>query len=790
MNKTIVLTKTLSCLCTLALLLGVSMPAPGYASTAAIQPAVSVNSATGFTIVSASDVQTLDPHMAFVTSSAEVISQEYETLLTYQREDPETLVPLLAESWAILDDDTTYTFTLRSGIMFHAGGQLEAHDAAYSFWRGLLQDFEGGPMFMFFNALFGVNSIDELPGDDLARCQAVKNAVTFDDQNSQVTFHLQSAYAPLANLLATPYSVLLDQEWMVAQGDWDASCSTWRDWYNPAVEDSVLYAQMNGTGPFVFDSWASGEIHMVRDPHYWRVEPLWPGASSGPANLEDLYFRVEPDPAVRADMLINGTADALDHSNKYDRSQLNPYVWGVYDGYEDLYPELVDPDNGILKEYDNLANMRQYALLFNYQMTAAGNPFILSGALDGSGIPPDFFSDIHVRKAFSYAVDWQPVIDTAYGAQAIRAQGPIPMGEIGYDTALQPYPFDLALAEDELQLAFGGALWTNGFMMILPIWSNQAFNNLANQLKNNLESIDPAKIHIQITQFSYEDMLAYRNAGFTPLWYAGWMEDYHHPHNWMMAYLLSDAPFGYGGIQHFPPALATLFESTINYCVAVSDPTEMIDCYQNIQGLSHTYAAAMWGIQVKYTDYLRAEVRGYYYNPALIPMPIYELSKGAVPTTFTVEPGSQASLDFDFPSGGSLNILLPAGALAEPIAIVFTPDTDVDERMPGGLFRSGKRFDLMVCQENQCDEPYFFEDFVTLTLQYTDADVQSLIEDELYLYVWDGSYWVDIVQQCSAGGMQYIRDPSQNRIGAPVCHFSRFVMNGEAHTQFLPVLRK
>ncbi len=229
-------------------------------------------------------------------------------------------------------------------------------------------------------------------------------------------------------------------------------------------------------------------------------------------------------------------------------------------------------------------------------------------------------------------------------------------------------------------------------------------------------------------------MLAYRNAGFTPLWYAGWMEDYHHPHNWLTAYMLTDAPYGYGSIQHFPAAMATLFDSAINYCLAESDPAAMIDCYQNIQGLSHTYAAAMWGIQTEYSDYIRAEVRGYYYNPALFSTPLYELSKGAIPTTFTVAPGSQTSLDFEFPSGGSLNALIPSGALEETSAIVFTPDTDVDERMPGGLFRSGKRFDLMVCPGDVCVEPYSFEDNLTLTLHYTDADVQALIEDELYLY--------------------------------------------------------
>lgn len=787
MKRPFVLTKTLLCFCALIFCLGASIAAPRSASASLSASEKRISSETSFTKVQADDIQTLDPHMAFDTFSFEVIGQAYETLLTYQREDPETLVPLLADSWEITDNGTAYTFSLRRGIVFHEGGTLEPHDVAYSFWRGMLKDSDEGAMSLIIAAIFGVNRINELPGDDIAKCTMVKNAVTYDDQTRQVVFHLQAAYAPLASLLATSYSAVLDQEWMVAQGEWDASCLNWRDWYNPALEDSILYSQMNGTGPFQFDSWAFDEVHMLRNPQYWRVEPLWPGGSSGPADFETLVFLVEEDPTARGELLINGTADVIAYGPGIPE-QMNPYLWGIYDGYEDRYPDLVDPENGTLKQYANITRMQQYAALFNYQITAEDNPFILSGALDGSGIPPDFFSDIHVRKAFNHAVDWEQVIDNAYGGLAIRAQGPIPKGEIGFDPTLENYAFDLALAEDELQLAFNGELWTNGFMMILPIWGNQAFVNLADQLANNLESISPGNIDIQVVQFTYDQMIAYRAAGFTPLWYAGWMEDFHHPHNWVVPYLRSDS--AYGSNQHFPAALAALFDSAVDFCVAEYDPAAMIDCYQNLQGLSHSYAAAMWGVQTDYSVYTRAEIRGYFNNPATYPPPVYELSKGAIPTSYPVLGGSQADLDFVFSSGSSLNLLIPSGALAETSTIVFTPDTDVDERAPGGLIASGLRFDLMVCPDNVCGEPYFFGDIVTLTLHYSDAEIWSLIEDELYLYTWDGSQWTDIVQQCSAGLMPYVRDPAQNSLGVPVCHFSRFVMNGGTHSQFLPILRK
>jgi len=176
MKRPFVLTKTLLCFCALIFCLGASIAAPRSASASLSAIEKRISSETSFTKVQADDIQTLDPHMAFDTFSFEVIGQAYETLLTYQREDPETLVPLLADSWEITDNGTAYTFSLRRGIVFHEGGTLEPHDVAYSFWRGMLQDYADGPMFMITAALLGVNHMDELPGDDFSRCMMVKDA--------------------------------------------------------------------------------------------------------------------------------------------------------------------------------------------------------------------------------------------------------------------------------------------------------------------------------------------------------------------------------------------------------------------------------------------------------------------------------------------------------------------------------------------------------------------------------------------------------------------------------------
>jgi peptide/nickel transport system substrate-binding protein len=103
---------------------------------------------------------TLDPHWMYDTASHNVAAQVYETLLMHPREDPTAWIPLLATAWQASADSQVYTFTVRTGVTFHAGGALQAHDVAYSSWRGLLQDRVDGPAWMLFHPLLGVYGVD------------------------------------------------------------------------------------------------------------------------------------------------------------------------------------------------------------------------------------------------------------------------------------------------------------------------------------------------------------------------------------------------------------------------------------------------------------------------------------------------------------------------------------------------------------------------------------------------------------------------------------------------------
>jgi hypothetical protein len=161
--------------------------------------------------------------------------------------------------------------------------------------------------------------------------------------------------------------------------------------------------------------------------------------------------------------------------------------------------------------------------------SAPANPFIGSGKLDGNGIPPDFFADVHIRKAFSYAFDWETFINDVYRGEAVQAVSlPLP-GMPGYDPQAPHYTLDLAKAEEEFKLADldkdgipagddpEGDVWTTGFrLQMLYNQGNTTRQIVAEIMAANLAEINE-KFVVEILGLPWPAYLAAQRAKQIPI---------------------------------------------------------------------------------------------------------------------------------------------------------------------------------------------------------------------------------------------------------------------------------
>ena len=111
--------------------------------------------------VSFGEPDSLDPALGYETSGGNVIQNVMEPLIIYDHVSPTDFVPALAvevpslDNGGISEDGRTYTFQIREGVTFHAGGTLEPHDVAYSFQRGLLQSDPNSPQWLLMEPIMG-----------------------------------------------------------------------------------------------------------------------------------------------------------------------------------------------------------------------------------------------------------------------------------------------------------------------------------------------------------------------------------------------------------------------------------------------------------------------------------------------------------------------------------------------------------------------------------------------------------------------------------------------------------
>jgi peptide/nickel transport system substrate-binding protein len=609
------------------------------ATPAATQAAGATTAKNPNTLVEATigDPESLDPAWAYDTASGEVIFNVYEPLVFLDKGAVDKYVPMLADKWDISADGKTYTFHIRQGVKFQQGQPLTPEDVAYSFWRGMIQDRAGGPQWIMLQPFFGLDVqsfkddvvTKQYKGDWQAAVKALEQAITYDNQADTVTMHLKQPYGPMLQILTGTWASIVSKPWVIQQGGWDGSPATAEKFHDPAADKDELFKVMNGTGPYQLDRWSPNEeVDLVRNPNYWLTTPLWDGGPSGVARTERVIIKDIPEWGTRFASFQTGDVDIAYVDRQYI-SQVDPLVKETCDVNGSC--TTTNP-NGMFRLYKGLPTVQADTIFLNQNVNASGgNNTLGSGQLDGNGIPPNFFADINIRKAFNYAFDWNTYITQVWNGEAQQALGPIIQGELGFDPNQAHYSFDLQKATDAfkastLKSADGKSLWDTGFYLQYVYNTGNDQRRVAGEiLKADLAKINP-KFKVAVVDEPFPVFLKDQTAGRMPLFMLGWLEDYHDPQDWVVPYLASGGT--YGGTQHFAADVQKQLDTLINQAVQTSDTTQRAQLYQQIQNIAYENALDIFVVQPQGRHYEQEWVSGYYYNPTYPGIYFYSLNKG------------------------------------------------------------------------------------------------------------------------------------------------------------------
>ncbi len=618
---------------------------------------------TTVTLVRHSDIETLDPAIDYETAGGFILQNAYDTLVFFDRESPVKFVPQLAteiptiENGGISADGMTYTFKIRKGVKFHDGTEMTPADVAYSFQRGQLIGNTNGPQFLLYEPFFGIgisdisDLIDPAVADDReamkkldpakleAACAKVKDTIVADNDKGTVTFKLAQPWGLFIATLAQSWGSVLSQKWVAANGGWDGDCKTWQNFYATTVEDanqSGIGTKENGTGPYKLEKWTPGEEWvLVANDAYWRTEPAWQGGPTGAPKIKKVIVKIINEWSTRFAMFQAGDADYIRVGSNSDWPQLDTLVGEVCTGDGQC---TVTDDSKPIRVYKGLGNVTRADAFMTFNInTDGGNNYIGSGTLDGNGIPPKFFSDLHIRKAFNYCFSWEDYILGALNGEGVQANDIFLPAMTGDDPNGPHYSLDLAKCEEELkaskwkqvevevtkdgktqkvkewQPAEDGnvALWDVGFRLSTAFNAGNTGRQIAGQiLQNNLAAVNPL-FQVEVVGLPWPTILANQRAKKIPLFFTGWVEDVHDPHNWIKPYAVTT----YANRQNLPADLKAVFVDFANRGVAATELAQRETIYKEFNAAYMAAAPAIILATPTQRHYEQRWMTGYFSNP-------------------------------------------------------------------------------------------------------------------------------------------------------------------------------
>ncbi len=581
--------------------------------------------------------QTVDPAEAYDTASGELIANVYDPLIFFSRDSGSSFVPWLADSYSMSPDGLEFTFHVRPNVQWQdpAYGVVTPEDVQYSLQRVMVRDFVGGPAWMFYFPIFGTYGANM--GNPTFQGQQIANAITRDDVAGTVTIHFQTgkAYLPFLGILAETWGSIMSKAWCTANGDWPGTGlndGTWASYHAPSVSpfDSPNSIMM-GSGPFEFNFLNPAvEWSILRnggqasDPH--PTTTFWGGW--GTTRLTNLGF-----PAGTI------TRGYLDEIVEYFIGEFATRLAGFI-GPAPIYDNIAVPRDSISTVWQQPGIKCQYplatqavdAIFLTYNVSMV-SPYIGSPTNDTYfgelGIRPDFFSDVHARRAIAYSFDWPTYIESFYLGEAQQVGIPLPAA--GYEpyyngSPALKYSLNLTRAAEEWKQAWGGTIespgpvWTNGLYFKLVYNEGSLPRNLLPEIiETNIEAVNP-KFHTDVVAVAWNAYGQVWHGGpgghaLGPIFVVGWQVDYPDPDDWAVPFMSPT-----GGTFAYPQHLdmdpnAALIDDLILWGAHNATVDGRNANYQRLWQLYHDQVPSIPAENPFGRRFARDWVQGFYYNP-------------------------------------------------------------------------------------------------------------------------------------------------------------------------------
>lgn len=364
-----------------------------------------------------------------------------------------------------------------------------------------------------------------------------------------IRFTLKTPFAPFLGSLATDQASIVSPGVMKHETGGD-------------LAQAWLAGNSAGTGPYVLKEWRRGErIVLERNPAYWGARPA----------LRQVILRNIPDPAVLRDLLERGEVD--------------------------MGETLTDDQLDAIKGKPGITVFEAPSFQATYLYLNNRNRYL---------------ENVKVRRAISYAIDYQGIIRGVKKGRAVQMRGPIPQGMAGHDKTVFQYYRDLATARRLL----AEAGHPQGFELSLLIDPGiREWADVATIVQANLAEVG---IKVKIVGFARPTMRAKLDKADFDMATGFWTPDYPDADmfTWFWFYSKNG---GLAGNRSFysNPRMDELVVAQRQE----PDPAKRMQLFRQIQKIAVDDAVYVYLHQAVYRIPMRSSVKGYVYNPMLLYMP-------------------------------------------------------------------------------------------------------------------------------------------------------------------------